>query len=140
MGIFLGSCMSALILCLNIVVLIVSATKGRGFQDGFAEPFSYDPRSMRRLSSVVHLVINVLSTFLLGASNYTMQVLSSPTRAEIDREYQKGNWFDIGVLSVHNFKRHGISWKMKLLCAVLALSSIPLHLLSVILDPCMIRL
>ncbi|KAF2446411.1 hypothetical protein P171DRAFT_430575 [Karstenula rhodostoma CBS 690.94] len=133
MGVLFGSCISALILCFNIAVLIVASTKGSGFQNGFAEPFSYDSRnvsrlSVSRLSSAIHIVINVLSTLLLSASNYTMQVLSSPTRAEIDREHRRGNWFDIGVLSVHNFKRNRISWRRKSLCAILVLSSVPLHL------------
>lgn len=127
MGVLIGSCMSAVILSFNIAVLVVSAVKRPGFKDGFAEPFTTDPQKMSQLSSAIHIVINVLSTILLSASNYTVQVLSSPTRAEIDREHSKGSWFDIGVLSIHNLKR--ISWKRIFLCALLILSSVPLHLL-----------
>ncbi|PVI04090.1 hypothetical protein DM02DRAFT_519244 [Periconia macrospinosa] len=58
--------------------------------------------------------------------NYTIQVLSAPTRAEVDKAHRKGQYFDIGVLSVHNLKR--ISWKRIFLCAIMLLSSVPLHL------------
>lgn len=129
MGVLIGSCISALILCFNIAVLVVAATKNPGFKNGFAEPFTSKSWSMSQLSSAIHIVINVLSTILLSASNYTMQVLSSPTRAEIDRAHGAGRWFDIGALSFHNLKR--ISWTRVFLCVALILSSVPLHLLFV---------
>ncbi|KAF1966152.1 hypothetical protein BU23DRAFT_417826, partial [Bimuria novae-zelandiae CBS 107.79] len=64
---------------------------------------------------------------LIGSCiNYTMQVLSSPTRKEIDRAHRNGKWFDIGVLGVHNLRR--IPLKRLMLCSILILSSSPLHL------------
>jgi hypothetical protein len=116
MGILFGSCSSAVILCFNIGFLIFAATWGRGFRSGFAEPFSYDASSISLMSSSIHILINILSTILLSASNYTMQVLSSPTRGEIDRAHRRGEWFDVGVLSVRNLRR--IAPRRKLLCAV----------------------
>lgn len=129
MGVLMGSCTSALILCFNVAVLVVAATRNSGFKNGFAEPFISSSLGMSQLSSAIHIVINVLSTILLSASNYTMQVLSSPTRAEINREHINGRWFDIGALSLHNLRR--ISWTRMFMCAVLILSSVPLHLLFV---------
>ncbi|KAK4499429.1 hypothetical protein PRZ48_009943 [Zasmidium cellare] len=64
---------------------------------------------------------------LLGASNYTMQALVAPTRAETDRAHAEGGWLDIGVASIRNLfkiKRH-----RTILWAVLGLSSMPIHLL-----------
>jgi hypothetical protein len=75
----------------------------------------------------IHLAINILGTLLLGASNYSMQCLSSPTRREIDRAHNKGIWLDIGVPSIRNLRR--LSATRILLWWLLALSSIPLHLL-----------
>ncbi|CAI6340112.1 unnamed protein product [Periconia digitata] len=126
MGILLGCIMSAIILCVNVGVLIFAAVRRAGFKGGFAEPFDFAPSRMSQLSSAIHIVINVLSTLLLSASNYTMQVLSSPTRAEVDKRHRKAQWFDIGVLSVHNLTQ--ITMKRSTLCAVLVLSSVPLHL------------
>lgn len=78
----------------------------------------------------LHVGINVLLTLLLSASNYTMQALCSPTRAEIDRAHTKGDWLDVGVPGMRNIwgriaKRRAVMWW------VLALSSVPIHLLYV---------
>lgn len=42
---------------------------------------------------------------LLGASNYTMQVLSSPTRLVIDKAHARRRWMVIGVLSIHEISQ-----------------------------------
>ena len=81
----------------------------------------------RRLSLWLHLLINILSTLLLGASNYTMQCLSSPTREEVDRAHSQNRWLDIGVPSIRNLTR--ISSHRKVLWWLLAISGVPLHLL-----------
>lgn len=80
-----------------------------------------------RLDLWLHLAINVLSTLLLSASNYSMQCLSSPTRAEINKAHREKRWLDIGVSSVRNLIR--ISWRRLTLWSCLVLSSIPLHLM-----------
>ncbi|EQB43346.1 hypothetical protein CGLO_18004 [Colletotrichum gloeosporioides Cg-14] len=67
-----------------------------------------------------------MSTLLLGASNSCAQLLSSPSRQDIDRAHSKGKWLDIGIPSVRNL-RH-ISRRRVCLWALLFLSSIPLHL------------
>lgn len=81
----------------------------------------------RTLSLWLHLVINVLGTLLLGASNYCLQCLASPTRKEIDRAHQQKRALDVGTSSLTNLRRISrprvISW------CLLAISSIPLHLL-----------
>ncbi len=64
---------------------------------------------------------------LLGASNYTMQCLSAPTRSEVDKAHSQGIWLDIGVPGVRNLRR--ISGVRITLWWLLAISSIPLHLL-----------
>ncbi|KAF2108210.1 hypothetical protein BDV96DRAFT_285358 [Lophiotrema nucula] len=85
-----------------------------------------EPRTLSRISVGIHLLINALSTILLAASNYTMQVLSSPTRGDLDKAHRSGKWFDIGVLSSRNLST--IPGRRLLLCIVLGFSSIPLHL------------
>ncbi|KAH5234289.1 hypothetical protein HBI62_025840 [Parastagonospora nodorum] len=78
------------------------------------------------LNTAVHVLINVLSTIVLSGSNYCMQCLSAPTRAEVDRAHASGKWLDVGIPSIRNV-RH-LSWKRIILWFVLALSSLPLHL------------
>lgn len=75
----------------------------------------------------VHVAINILSTTLLSASNYCMQVLTSPSREEVDRAHREGKWLDIGVQSIRNLFM--IRSKRMWLWLVLALSSVPLHLM-----------
>lgn len=48
----------------------------------------------------LQVIITVLGTLQLGASNYSMQCLSSPTRQEIDKAHSQGIWLDIGVPSL----------------------------------------
>ncbi|MCJ1458534.1 hypothetical protein MMC28_008907, partial [Mycoblastus sanguinarius] len=66
-------------------------------------------------------------TLLVGASNYSMQCLSSPTRGEINKAHNQKIWLDIGVPSFRNLRR--LSFYRITLWWLLAVSSIPLHLL-----------
>jgi len=123
---------SGLILTFVILIMNVGITAGivssRGVDsDGKATLFGGDCTKVKRYNTVAHLIINVLSTLLLGASNYTMQCLCAPTRAEIDAGHSRGVWLDIGMPSVKNLKfiRKGRVFLWILLTA----SSWPLHLL-----------
>jgi len=89
--------------------------------------FRGDCDRARKINAVLHVIINLLSTILLSSSNYAMQCLSSPTRMDINVAHSRGQWMDVGVLSVRNLRR--ISKKRVLLWSALALSSLPLHLL-----------
>ncbi|KAF2631727.1 hypothetical protein BU25DRAFT_195561 [Macroventuria anomochaeta] len=70
--------------------------------------------------------LNVLSTLILGASTYAMQGTTAPTREEVDNAHAKGKWLEIGTQSWRNLgyvsKKHATIW------SVLALTSLPLHL------------
>jgi hypothetical protein len=89
--------------------------------------FSGDCDTAAALQLWVHLGINILSSVLLGASNFSMQVLSAPIRREVDRAHAKGSYLDIGVQSPRNL--FSIAPWRTVLWWVLLLSSIPLHLL-----------
>lgn len=88
-----------------------------------------DCSKTEKISSGLHVVINLLSTLLLGASNLRMQLLAAPTRSEIDRAHQKFVWRDIGVPSIRNLKY--IGRERLLVYAALGISSVPLHFLYV---------
>jgi hypothetical protein len=127
MGLLLNCCISAIILCINVVVLIFMYSRKKGLRDGFAEPFDGTAEIMSLYSSAIHIAINALSTVLLAASNYTMQVLSSPTRKDIDRAHSRKEYLDIGFLSRRNLGR--ISKRRLILFLLMGLSTIPMHLL-----------
>jgi len=127
MGVLFGSCMSALVLCCNIAVIMIGSLVHSGYKGGIVNLMYGGASSISRWSTFFHLLINIGSTILLASSNYTMQVLCSPTRQDINRAHTHGKWVDIGLLSFRNLKV--IPPKRAALALVLAFSSIPLHLL-----------
>lgn len=117
---------AALVLIINVILTIWAVAKS-GVQDGLGTLYDGSCKRTASLTFWIHLAINILSTLLLGASNYSMQCLSSPTRSEIDKAHSQGTWLDIGVPSVRNLRR--LSRTRIILWWLLAISSIPLHLL-----------
>lgn len=81
----------------------------------------------RRSNVVIHLVVNILSILLLAASNYCMQVLSSPSGYELVQAHGQRLWLNIGVPSLRNLARIGRD--RAAIWVLLLLSSVPLHLL-----------
>lgn len=95
--------------------------------DGKRTVYDGDCNTTKRINVGIHLVINILSTILLGASNYCMQCMSAPTRAEAEQAHARFRWVDIGIPSVRNLRM--IRRLRVLLWILLAASSLPLHLL-----------
>ena len=83
---------------------------------------------VRRYNDLVHLGINVVSTLLLGSSNYCAQLLVAPTRSEVDTAHEKGDWLDIGAPSFRNLWKKRISRRRKAAWTLLMISSVFLHL------------
>ncbi|KAH8897298.1 hypothetical protein GQ53DRAFT_837952 [Thozetella sp. PMI_491] len=80
-----------------------------------------------RLNLGLHLIINIASTCVIASSNYFVQVLSSPTRQEIDNAHRQFRSLEIGVPSLRNIGH--ISHLKAALCALFVLSSVPIHVL-----------
>lgn len=83
--------------------------------------------TVAKLDEWLHLLINLLSTGMLSASNYCMQLQAAPTRADVDKAHQNNSWVDIGVPSLRNLKFIG-GWR-RFSWALLAFSSVPVHLM-----------
>ncbi|KIK53457.1 hypothetical protein GYMLUDRAFT_134315, partial [Collybiopsis luxurians FD-317 M1] len=124
-GAWLATFQAATVLLINIIILIWSAVRAGGGSSGLV--FQGDCNEVDHISIGIHLVINVLSTLLLGASNYIMQSLCAPTRREVDEAHKRGSWLDVGVQSLRNLRY--TSRRKRLLWMALSVSSIPLHLL-----------
>ena len=118
----------AIVLLLNISLTIAVAAR-TGFKNSRGTLHDGNCTQARQLNTGLHLLINVFSTVLLASSNYCMQCLSAPTRADIDRAHAKEKTLDIGIPSTHNLRY--IGWKRAMIWAALGLSSLPLHLLYV---------
>ncbi|KAH0351248.1 hypothetical protein KCU83_g4597, partial [Aureobasidium melanogenum] len=80
----------------------------------------------KHINTGTHVVMNVLSTLLLGASNFCMTVLSSPTRKEVDYWHSRKVPMDIGINSVRDLFKVSITRRIPWL--VLVCTSVPLHL------------
>ena len=125
-GAFAASIAAGVVLLLNIVFTIWAGAKSKsGTSIGTIYEGQCD--TVRRADAWLHIVINVLGTTLLGASNYTMQCLSSPTRKEVDEAHSRGNYLDIGLPSLRNLN----GWKKKTLFGLIVTSTLPLHFLWV---------
>ncbi|KAE8363430.1 hypothetical protein BDV27DRAFT_158828 [Aspergillus caelatus] len=121
----LGCVISVVVLVFNLGFALW-AVQHRHVHDGQGVLYAGDCKKVRNAGIGFHLVINILSTALLSASNYCM-VLGAPTRKEVDTAHQKGQWLDVGVLSVRNLSQ--IAKKRFWLWMCLAFSSLPLHLM-----------
>lgn len=80
-----------------------------------------------RLNTLLHLLINILSSLVLASSNFFMQVLNAPSREELDNAHEKGTSLDVGVSSPGNFFK--VSLFKKTMWILFFLSSIPIHVL-----------
>ena len=119
---------ASVVFIINISTIAwLSSRHGLGDEGGRQTLYQGSCETAKRLNIGIHLVINILSTVLLSSSNYCMQCLSAPTRAEVDKAHSSGKWLDIGVMSIHNLRR--IAPKRIVLWYLLGLSSLPLHLL-----------
>lgn len=128
-GLIAGASSCIVVFALNLGVTIWSTTLPRGgTTDGSRRILKEGSCSdIRKINVTLHLLINILSSILLAASNYGMQCLSAPTRGEVDKAHCRGKWMDIGIPSIRNLV--DIPRKRAILWGILALSSAPLHLL-----------
>lgn len=89
--------------CFNLAVTIWAFASG--LKDGVTTIEKGDCRDIEKSELWLHLGINVLSTVLLGGSNYTMQCLAAPTREEINKGHRSRVTLDIGIPSLKNLMR-----------------------------------
>lgn len=123
LAIFLLSAALIANISFTIVALVVSSKLGLG--RGIL--MSGKCHAVSLADTGLHVLINVLSTAALLGSTTFMQLLSSPTRKEIDRAHAKRRVLDVGVSSLRTLT--GISKRRVFLCVVLVLSALPVHLL-----------
>lgn len=126
-GTFMSCILVGIILCFNIAFTIYVLTVKPPSDDGVGELSSGRCHSILSASTKIHILINVCSAVVVAASNYNMQCLSAPTRADIDKAHRRRKHLQIGVQSLKNL-RHLQSWKVILWVALL-ISTLPLHFL-----------
>src|SRR5438034_3247328 len=85
-----------------LVCLVVSTVRAGGLTRVLIL-FEGPCKQSRRLNLGLHLLINVVSSAILASANFFMQVLTSPSRGEIDNAHLKARYLEIGVQSLLNF-------------------------------------
>ena len=118
--------LAAMVFSLNVGLTSWASAKHKT-SGGIGTLHMGDCATVKRINLWSHLAINILSTLLLGSSNYCMQLLVAPTRFEVQEAHTNSVWLDIGIPSVKNLR--WVSWKSVLTWCSLGLSSAFLHLL-----------
>ncbi|KAI0966578.1 hypothetical protein F4678DRAFT_475868 [Xylaria arbuscula] len=116
----------AIIFVTNLVILLYASSKYPP-RDGVGLLYAGDCDTVKTANRWLHLLINVLSTGMLSASTFCIQLQASPTRADVDKVHKLNQWLDIGAPSLRNLRYIG-RWRV-VSCVVLALSSLPIHLI-----------
>ncbi|RKK34123.1 hypothetical protein BFJ67_g13921 [Fusarium oxysporum f. sp. cepae] len=87
--------------------------------------------------------VNVFAIILIAGANYVVQILNSPTRAEVDNAHSAFKWLDIGIPSLRNMSLisstratlSGIMMTFALLSQVIPLVTLGDALSSFLADP-----
>lgn len=109
----------------NVSTLIWSLSKSSVSENNIFREGDCDQISV--INTLLHLLLNIASSLIIASSNFFMQVLNSPTRAEVDRAHARKKWLEIGVPSLRNVL--SVSPYKSLVWVLFSLSSIPIHLL-----------
>ncbi|KAB8213217.1 hypothetical protein BDV33DRAFT_210419 [Aspergillus novoparasiticus] len=131
-GALICTWITGFILALNIILALVAGGIGssRAVNKGqfqMVELYAGNCTKANRDATGLHLLINILSTLLLGASNYVMQCLGAPSRKDVDAAHQRRRWLDIGTFSVRNLRV--MDWRRRVLWTSLLVSSLPIHMI-----------
>ncbi|KAL8921978.1 MAG: hypothetical protein Q9208_005432 [Pyrenodesmia sp. 3 TL-2023] len=121
----LSCCVAAIcILFVNIAVFIWTLTnrRTRDSTSGLGKLASGDCGVIKSKNTWIQIIIALLSTVLLGASNYCMQCIGAPTRDEIDRAHAKRVTLCIGVPSLSNL--YSIDWRRRAIWILLGYNSV----------------
>lgn len=131
-GIVFCSWVMGTVLCINVLLTIIAA--GIAYSRNGADDFSFAAiytgscSRSKNWTTGLHLVINILSTAMLGASNYCMQCLASPSRAQVDEAHSQRRSVAIGVPNIWDLLRRQRG-KRQLLGWLLLITSLPVHMI-----------
>jgi hypothetical protein len=126
-GVKVALAVAIITLIANLTIVLIGVRQHGGYSQATGTLNVGDGHNIAKLASKYHILINVLSTILLTSSNYSMQLICAPTRKDVDKAHRQGKSLEIGVLSPQNL--YHIPRQKAALWLLLAISSIPLHLL-----------
>ena len=133
MGVLICAYAAAAVLLINIILTLVATAVSFARHGTLtmtaATIYEGSCSRTKAWTTGLHLLINVLSTVVLGASSYCMQCLTAPARSDVDRAHGERVWLHIGVASLRN-----LAWAERsrlALWTALAITSLPIHLMYV---------
>ena len=88
-----------------------------------------DCNSLSQLRTGLSFLFNILAAILPIFAGNTLLALASPTRKQLDECHESGQYMDIGTHSFSNIRKPFIPWKQKILWGILALLTLPFHVL-----------
>jgi hypothetical protein len=100
-GVAVNLLLCFLILVVGFVALIMVVSKAP-MAGGESLVFQGACAAAARIDTGFQAVIAVMVVILLAGANYVFQVLSAPTRPELDAAHEARRWLDIGIPSVRN--------------------------------------
>ncbi|KAH7149681.1 hypothetical protein B0J13DRAFT_312580 [Dactylonectria estremocensis] len=100
-GVTLNALLALLVFVAAIVCLALAAANGK-ISGGGSSVVDGDVGKVRSANWGIHAVVNVFAIVLIAGANYVVQILTSPTRCEVDIAHEKFNWVDIGIPSLRN--------------------------------------
>ena len=116
-----GLVLALITLVLNIILTLWATNKPRpknvDTSSGVKTIYEGTCSTSKNSITFVHLVINIIATLLLAASNTCMQILSSPQRQEIDKAHASRKWLCVGIPNIRNLKY--VSWLRRVLWSIL---------------------
>ncbi|ROT41134.1 hypothetical protein SODALDRAFT_376843 [Sodiomyces alkalinus F11] len=98
-GVILNAATGALILLPTVVFFVTALSRHQG---GEARLLEGSCELVRRLDFGLHAALNFFVVVVLMGANYAYQVLTSPTRVEVDMAHARKKWLDIGIPSLRN--------------------------------------
>lgn len=117
--------LATVLFVLLLTLLIVSSRQAGGIYQASIF-FDGDCERADSINVCLHLLLNIASAGILASSNYFMQVLISPTRAEVDGAHLRRHWLHIGTPSLQNLRY--VSKTKRRLWFCFFVTSIPIHL------------
>lgn len=121
-------CCGGVVLCIiTELVLLIWLTK-TSIGAGILYEGSCD--KVKNLSIWLLLPLNIAATVLIGTSNYVMQVMTAPSRSEIDQAHRNAQSVIIGGMTfLQNFGTSRDARARRIVWWTLVCSSLPIHLL-----------
>ncbi|KAM7207225.1 hypothetical protein V8F20_002491 [Naviculisporaceae sp. PSN 640] len=104
-GALLLLCILSWALTASILGISISLSTRGGITDGSITTVTIQTGSCDDINSAdmwIHLVMNILSSSLLAATNFAMQAWSAPTRHDVDKAHSKCQTVNIGIPSLSN--------------------------------------